>query len=88
MTEQTMEGSRMALPIRLSPGKRDAIRPSGAVALDAVFDALPHPVLVIDADNVIHTVNLATELFFESSAVILCGQRLSDQIALDNRYFR
>jgi two-component system nitrogen regulation sensor histidine kinase GlnL len=50
--------------------------PSGTA--DAVLDALPHPVIMINADDRIANANAAAESFFEASLPLLRRHRLSD----------
>jgi len=50
--------------------------PSGTA--DAVLDALPHPVIMINADDRIANANAAAESFFEASLPLLRRYRLKD----------
>src|SRR5437867_13017961 len=50
--------------------------PSGTA--DAVIDALPHPVIMINADDKIANANAAAESFFEASLPLLRRHRLKD----------
>src|SRR5437899_11588579 len=50
--------------------------PSGTA--DAVLDALPHPVIMINADDKIANANAAAESFFEASLPLLRRHRLKD----------
>jgi two-component system nitrogen regulation sensor histidine kinase GlnL len=52
--------------------------PSGTA--DAVLDALPHPVIMINADDKIANANAAAESFFEASLPLLRRYRLSDVV--------
>jgi two-component system nitrogen regulation sensor histidine kinase GlnL len=52
--------------------------PSGTA--DAVLDALPHPVIMINADDRIASANAAAESFFEASLPLLRRHRLSDVV--------
>ena len=52
--------------------------PSGTA--DAVLDALPHPVFMINADDRIANANAAAESFFEASLPLLRRHRLSDVV--------
>jgi two-component system nitrogen regulation sensor histidine kinase GlnL len=52
--------------------------PSGTA--DAVLDALPHPVFMINADDKIANANAAAESFFEASLPLLRRYRLSDVV--------
>jgi two-component system nitrogen regulation sensor histidine kinase GlnL len=52
--------------------------PSGTA--DAVLDALPHPVIMINADDKIANANAAAESFFEASLPLLRRHRLSDVV--------
>ena len=49
---------------------------SPATLSRAALNALPHPVLVIDADNSIREANQAAELFFHSSAAVMSRHNL------------
>ncbi len=53
----------------------------------AVLNALPHPVVVVDAAGVVAQVNLAAQHFFECSANHLCGHPLSEHLAADSPLF-
>ena len=53
--------------------------PVSAKGLDicaVTLDALPHPVITVDADGNILTTNLAGEHFFQSSSAYICKRRL------------
>jgi two-component system nitrogen regulation sensor histidine kinase GlnL len=52
--------------------------PSGTA--DAVLDALPHPVIMINAEDKIANANAAAESFFEASLPLLRRHRLSDVV--------
>jgi two-component system nitrogen regulation sensor histidine kinase GlnL len=52
------------------------LRPS--LSADAVLNALPDPILVVDAAGVITFVNAAAEQFFEAGASVLARQRLDE----------
>ncbi len=52
--------------------------PSGTA--DAVLDALPHPVFMINADDRIANANAAAESFFEASLPLLRRHRLRDLV--------
>src|SRR5437764_848922 len=52
--------------------------PSGTA--DAVLDALPHPVIMINADDKIANANAAAESFFEASLPLLRRHRLCDVV--------
>lgn len=45
---------------------------------DAIINALPHPVLILTADDEINFANFAAEDFFRSSCAVLCRQNLAD----------
>src|SRR5437660_595458 len=49
-------------------------------AADAVLNALPLPVIIVDADGKIADANVAAESFFESSVVLLRRQQLRDLV--------
>jgi two-component system nitrogen regulation sensor histidine kinase GlnL len=53
----------------------------------AVLNALPHPVVVVDATGIVAQVNLAAELFFDCSAHNLCGHALTEHLAPDSPLF-
>src|SRR5579863_10091963 len=53
----------------------------------AVLNALPHPVVVVDAAGIVAQVNLAAELFFDCSAPNLCGHALTEHLAPDSPLF-
>src|SRR4051794_25317612 len=53
----------------------------------AILNALPHPVVVVDAVGTVAHVNLAAEDFFDCSAHHLCGHALSDHLAADSPLF-
>ncbi|HWK47329.1 MAG TPA: ATP-binding protein [Stellaceae bacterium] len=53
----------------------------------AILAALPDPIVVIDGANVIRSVNLAAEQFFDASALMLHGQPLRDVIPHDSPVF-
>src|SRR5271170_1820321 len=53
----------------------------------AILNALPHPVVVVDAVGTVAQVNLAAEHFFECSAHHLCGHPLSEHLAHDSPLF-
>jgi two-component system, NtrC family, nitrogen regulation sensor histidine kinase GlnL len=52
--------------------------PSGAA--DAVLDALPHPVIMVNSDGKIANANAAAESFFEASLPLLRRHRLRDLV--------
>ncbi len=52
--------------------------PSGAS--DAVLDALPHPVIMVNSDGKIANANAAAESFFEASLPVLRRHRLRDLV--------
>ncbi len=51
---------------------------------EAVLNALPEPVLVIDADGTIRYLNPAAEQFFQSSSAALAGRRLDAVLPADS----
>jgi two-component system nitrogen regulation sensor histidine kinase GlnL len=57
----------------------------GAVDLEAVWQALPQPALLIAADDSIAAANGAAESFFMCSAPLLARRGLSDLAAADSR---
>jgi two-component system nitrogen regulation sensor histidine kinase GlnL len=50
----------------------------GGVSASALLDALPHPVVLVDADNRIAEANSAAETFFQASAHVLRRHALAD----------
>ncbi|HVJ51540.1 MAG TPA: ATP-binding protein [Aliidongia sp.] len=74
----------------MSPGTAGLLRPvEPRVAIDAlaVLAALPIPVVVIDARNMVRSLNPAAEQFFDIGAQVASGQRLSELIAADSPIF-
>jgi two-component system nitrogen regulation sensor histidine kinase GlnL len=65
------------------PGLR---RKRRSVALDAeaILAALPHPVIVLDAEERITELNLAAEQFLASSAGLLLGNRIEEHVPADH----
>jgi two-component system nitrogen regulation sensor histidine kinase GlnL len=61
-------------------------RRRGAIEIDslAILNALPHPVVVVDAAGVLRAANAAAEQFFELSASHLLGRPLSQFIPADS----
>ena len=59
----------------------------GGSAHGAILNALPHPVMTIDADNVLNFLNSAAETFFDGSASVLIGQKLIGLIPPDSPLF-
>jgi two-component system, NtrC family, nitrogen regulation sensor histidine kinase GlnL len=53
----------------------------------AILNALPHPVLTIDADNTLRFLNSAAETFFDGSASVLIGQELVGLVPSDSPLF-
>ncbi len=51
---------------------------------EAVLNALPEPVLVIDADGIIGYLNPAAEQFFQSSSAALAGRRFDVVLPTDS----
>jgi two-component system nitrogen regulation sensor histidine kinase GlnL len=47
---------------------------------NAVLDALPHPVFMVDADGKVANANAAAESFFEASLLLLRRHRLNDLV--------
>lgn len=56
--------------------------------LNAVLNALPNPVLVVDEGNRIKLVNHAAEQFFASGAGYLIGRELTELLPADSPVFR
>ncbi|WP_075996347.1 two-component system sensor histidine kinase NtrB [Salaquimonas pukyongi] len=54
-------------------GARQTERANGT----AILDSLPHPVLLVDADNRLRHANLASEEFLRSSVPFICRQEIS-----------
>ena len=52
--------------------------PRAAISTDAILNALPDPILVVDADSVINFANAAAEQFFDAGASVLTRQRLDE----------
>ena len=69
---------------------KDGPEPGGIVddGLGAVLDALPHPVLTVNASNVIGFVNSAAEVFLGGSASVLTGRDLRDLLPADSPLLR
>lgn len=59
----------------------------GTSAHGAILNALPHPVMTIDADNALSFLNSAAETFFDASASVLIGQKLIGLIPPDSPLF-
>ena len=55
-----------------------------APAPEAVLDALPDPVLVVDAGGIVRYANPAAEQFFDTGAAVLSGTELDEIIAADS----
>ena len=53
----------------------------------AILNALPHPVMTIDAGNALNFLNSAAETFFDGSAAVLTGQKLIDLVPADSPLF-
>lgn len=53
----------------------------------AILNALPHPVMTIDAGNALRFLNSAAETFFDGSAPVLVGQQLAGLIPADSPLF-
>src|SRR5258706_16281064 len=53
----------------------------------AVLNALPQPVVGVDAAAIVAQVNLAAQTFFDCSAHHLCGPPLADHLAPDSPLF-
>ncbi len=51
------------------------------LALEALFNAMPHPVLVLGADNQVVYVNFAAEVFFGASETVLRRRTAEDLVA-------
>lgn len=52
----------------------------GSLASEAIINALPHPILLIDSDGRVIGLNVAAETFFSTSATVLKRQKLSEFI--------
>lgn len=65
-------------------------RPPVAAELDQgmLLQALPHPVLVVDVDDVVVAVNPAAEIFLGGSRTVLLGNPLALVIPADSPVFR
>ncbi|MDA1307974.1 MAG: ATP-binding protein [Proteobacteria bacterium] len=53
----------------------------------AILNALPHPVMTIEANNAVKFLNSAAETFFDGSAAVLVGQQLAGLIPADSPLF-
>ena len=67
--------------------KTDRVLPFPESFATQVLDSLPHPVLMIDADDRPVFSNLAAEAFFHSSASVLNRQTLSDLVPFGSPIF-
>ncbi len=54
--------------------------PMGEASHAFLLNALPHAVMVVDGDNRITYVNAPAEIFFSTSAAMLCRKRLEDVV--------
>src|SRR5262245_62221770 len=57
-----------------------AAQPMPSGAADAVLDALPHPVIMIDSEGRVANANAAAESFFEASVALLRRHQLRDLV--------
>lgn len=74
----------------MMPGSAGPFRPAPSEAPSdpaAILAALPMPVLVLDRDNIVRTVNPATEQFFAAGSSMLIGLSLSELILPGNALF-
>ena len=77
----TQKSSAMLAPP--PPGLRRKRR-SMALDAEAILAALPHPVLVVDAEDRITELNLAAEQFLASSSGLTLGNRLAEHVPADH----
>jgi two-component system, NtrC family, nitrogen regulation sensor histidine kinase GlnL len=66
--------------------KPDSVIPFPVLAADAVSDALPLPLLVVDAAYTIHYANAAAERLLHASATYMQHRPLAEVIALDDAW--
>src|SRR5215468_10107411 len=64
----------------MSTRKLMAAQPMPSGAADAVLDALPHPVIMIDSEGRVANANAAAESFFEASLPLLRRHQLRDLV--------
>lgn len=69
---------------KLSEGVFDAFGSSSAINADAILEAIPTPVLVVDENDTLVLVNQAAEQFFAASANALLQASLQDLIPHDS----
>lgn len=72
--------------MKSSSGSRPESSPESSTAApplasDALLNALPHPIIVLGADEQLNFANAAAESFFQTSLAILLKQRLIDIVA-------
>ncbi len=58
--------------------------PASPVGLETIFNALPHPVFLLDGENQILAANPATEAFFELSLPLLRKNRIEELCPLNS----
>lgn len=68
------------------PAKSDIAAFFPVVSADAVNDALPLPLLVVDADYIIHYANAAAELLLNASATFMQHRALAEVIELNDAW--
>jgi two-component system, NtrC family, nitrogen regulation sensor histidine kinase GlnL len=61
--------------------------PENLPSMRAIFDTLPNPLLILDADDKICMVNAATEDFFQGSMSVLQRQKLTDIVPFASPVF-
>lgn len=64
----------------------DSVARNLIVSADAVCDALPLPLLVVDADYIIHYANAAAELLLNTSATYMQHRALAEVIELNDAW--
>lgn len=69
---------------KLSEGVFDAFASSSAINADAILEAIPTPILVVDETDTLVHVNQAAEQFFAASANALIDTSLQDLIPHDS----
>ncbi len=77
----------MASATNTGVAERAGFAGRGGGGAAAVLNALPEPVLVIDADGTIGYLNPAAEQFFKGSSAALAGQRLDALLPADSPVF-
>ncbi len=68
-------------------GATGATGATGAVDIGPVLNAIADPLLVVRRDGRLRYANLAAEQFFDTSASVMCEQRLQDFLPADSPIF-